>query len=220
MGWCCSSPWSKTRHSNVFPVVHPCGLTFTWWGCYGLCQRHKPTKLAHSFLFSSCVRFCLYSPFNCISFHKFSRQLFAFSLFFFGLNSAVMVLSTIYRFMKVSLSPDIILCGGLGLRHQLTTLPCPRTANRHLILVLTASRDDGEFCIWGTAPGQRSTGHNAPINQTYFCTCKGHTFYRDTKVRWRLISVDIFFLHSHRWDMTTQGLSVRKAGNVFHTKTL
>ena len=27
----------------------PCGLTFTWWGCYGLCPKHKPTELAHSF---------------------------------------------------------------------------------------------------------------------------------------------------------------------------
>ena len=31
-----------------------------------------------------------------------------------------MVLSTIYLFRKVSLSPDIILCGWLGLKHQLT----------------------------------------------------------------------------------------------------
>ena len=30
-------------------VVSPFGLTFTWWGCYGLCPRHKPTELAHSF---------------------------------------------------------------------------------------------------------------------------------------------------------------------------
>ena len=28
-----------------------------------------------------------------------------------GLNSALLVLSTIYLFMKVSLSPDVILCG-------------------------------------------------------------------------------------------------------------
>ena len=25
------------------------GLTFTWWGCYGLCLWHKPTELAHPF---------------------------------------------------------------------------------------------------------------------------------------------------------------------------
>ena len=30
---------------------------------------------------------------------------------FSGLNSALLILSTIYIFMKVSLSPDIILCG-------------------------------------------------------------------------------------------------------------
>ena len=36
-----------------------------------------------------------------------------------GLNSASLVLSTVYLFMEVSLGPDIILCGGLGLKHQL-----------------------------------------------------------------------------------------------------
>ena len=35
--------------------------------------RFSVTELAHSFLFSSCIYFCLYSPLNCISFHKFSR---------------------------------------------------------------------------------------------------------------------------------------------------
>ena len=89
----------------------PRGLTFTLWRCCRLCLWHKPTKLAHSFLFCSCVCFCLYGPFNCISFHKFSWQLSAFSLCSSGLISALLVLSTIYLFMKVSLSPDIILCG-------------------------------------------------------------------------------------------------------------
>ena len=41
---------------------------------------HKPAKLAHSFLFWSCIYFCLYGPFNCISFNKFSQQLPTFSL--------------------------------------------------------------------------------------------------------------------------------------------
>ena len=41
---------------------------------------YKPTKLAHSFLFCSCVCFYLYGPFNCISFHKFSPKLSAFPL--------------------------------------------------------------------------------------------------------------------------------------------
>ena len=35
----------------------------------------------------------------------------AFSLCSSGLISALLVLSTIYLFMKVSLSPDVILCG-------------------------------------------------------------------------------------------------------------
>ena len=41
----------------------------------------------------------------------------AFSLCSSGLTSALLVLSTIYLFMKVSLSPDIILCGLRGLKH-------------------------------------------------------------------------------------------------------
>ena len=88
-----------------------CRLTFRWWGCCGLCQRHKPTMLAYSFLFCSCVYFCLYGSFNCFSFHKFSQQLSAFSRCSSGLNSALLVLSATYLFMRVSLSPDIILCG-------------------------------------------------------------------------------------------------------------
>ena len=97
----------------------PCGLTFSWWECYGLRARHKLTELAHS-LFCSCVWFCLYGPFNCISFHKFSRQLSDFSLCSSGLISALLALLIMYLFMKVSLSPDIILCGWLGLKHKLT----------------------------------------------------------------------------------------------------
>ena len=71
----------------------------------------KPTELAHSFLFCSCVCFCLYGPFDCISFHKFSQQLPAFSLCSFGLISALLVLSTMYLFLNVYFSPKIILCG-------------------------------------------------------------------------------------------------------------
>ena len=105
---------------SVTVCVCPHGLTFTWWGCCGLCQRYKPTELAHSFLFCSCDYFCLYGPFKCILFHKISWQLSAFSLCPSGLHSVLLVLSTVYLFMKVSLSPDIILCGWLGLGHQLT----------------------------------------------------------------------------------------------------
>ena len=95
------------------------GLTFTWCGCRSLCLWHKLTELAHSFSCCSCVCFCLYGPFNCIPFHEFSRQLSAFSLCSSGLISAFLVLSTCLV-MKVSLSPDVILCGWLGLKPQLT----------------------------------------------------------------------------------------------------
>ena len=68
-------------------------------------------SLPTPFLFLSWVYFCVYGPFNCISSHKFYRQLSAFSLCSSGLPSALSVLSTIYLSVKVSLSPDIILCG-------------------------------------------------------------------------------------------------------------
>ena len=57
---------------TVMSVSCPNRLTFTWWGCCGFCLWHKPTELARSFLLCSCVCFCLYVPFNCISFHKVS----------------------------------------------------------------------------------------------------------------------------------------------------
>ena len=99
--------------------VVPHRLTFSWWGCYGLCLRHKPTELAHS-LFWCCICVCLYGPFTRISFHKFSWQFSAVSLCFSGPISALLVLSTIYLFVKVSLRLDIILCGWLGLKHLIT----------------------------------------------------------------------------------------------------
>ena len=100
----------------------PRGLTFTWCGCCRLYFWHKPTELAHffSFFFSALVLFCLYGPFNCILIRKFSRQLSAFTLCSSGLISAWMVFSTIYLFVKISFSPDVIFCGWLGLKHQLT----------------------------------------------------------------------------------------------------
>ena len=65
---------------------------------------HKPTELAHTFLTALGVYFCLYDPFNCISFHKFSRQLSSFSSCSSGLISAVIVLSTVFFFLKVSIN--------------------------------------------------------------------------------------------------------------------
>ena len=74
-------------------------------------DKNQPSLPPPFFLFCSCVCFCRYSPLNCISFHKFSRQLSAFSLCSCGLISAVLDFSTLYLFMKVSLSPEIIICG-------------------------------------------------------------------------------------------------------------
>ena len=88
-------------------------------------------SLPTPFFFCSCVYFCLYCPFNCISFHKFFRQLSAFSLCSFGLISALLVFSGRYFFTKVSFSPDIILCGRLGLKHELTNKPCFVHATKH-----------------------------------------------------------------------------------------
>ena len=57
-----------------------------------------------------------------IVFHSINSppKLPAFSLCSFGLISALLVFSTIYLFLKLFLSPDVILCGWLGLKHQLT----------------------------------------------------------------------------------------------------
>ena len=66
-----------------------------------------------------CV-FCLNGPFKFILFHKFSRQHSAFWFCSFGFNSALLVLSNIYLLMKVSFSFDIIFCGWLGSKRQLT----------------------------------------------------------------------------------------------------
>ena len=52
-------------------------------------QPSLPTPL----LFCSCVYFCRYGPFNCISFHKSSRQLSVLSLCSFGLLCSVLNLS-------------------------------------------------------------------------------------------------------------------------------
>ena len=73
-------------------------------------QPNLPTPF-NPFLCLFFFFFNLYGPFNCISFFNFSRKLFAFSLCSSRLISALLVLSTAYLFMKVFLSPDIMLCG-------------------------------------------------------------------------------------------------------------
>ena len=106
-------PIKNTRYKGthdqlcyLLPTQLPHWLTFTWWGCSSLCFWHKPTKLAHSFSFCSCIiYFCLYGPFNCILFQKFSQQLSAFSLCSSGLISALLVLSIIYISYEGLLQP-------------------------------------------------------------------------------------------------------------------
>ena len=62
-------------------------------------RGYSPTELAHSFYSLLLVHFCLYGPFNYISFHKLSQQVSVFSLCSSGLISALSVYSSA---MKVS----------------------------------------------------------------------------------------------------------------------
>ena len=80
----------------------PSGLTITWWGCCAVCFWRNPTELAHSFLLCSCIYFCLYGPFNYISFHRCSRKLSAFSLCSSSLISAY------WSFQYVSLYESLL----------------------------------------------------------------------------------------------------------------
>ena len=75
---------------------------FTWWGCCGLCKRHKPTELAHSSLFifvSVSVSVALSTVFHSMNSPRATLRVFTLSS---GLISALLVLSTIHLFMKVS----------------------------------------------------------------------------------------------------------------------
>ena len=56
-----------------------------------------------------------------------------------GLIPALLVLSTTYLFIKVSLSPDIILCGWLGLKHQLTDFHTALRPTINTLLAITSS---------------------------------------------------------------------------------
>ena len=139
------NPSSLQKHNRFFPrkwmfcewdvPIVPCvtfqnalfcgpdGLTFTWWGRCSLCFWHKPTELAHSFFFL--LFLCLFLslwPFQmCFIPSILPTTISAFSLCSFGLISALLVLLARYFFTKVPFSPDIILCGWLGLKqHELT----------------------------------------------------------------------------------------------------
>ena len=92
--------WVRLEHSNERKLFHLIAADFPRhqfpWAhllvvgmlrfMSDINQPSLPTPFF--FLFRSCVYFCLYSPFNCISFHKFSRQLSVFSLCSCGLSLA------------------------------------------------------------------------------------------------------------------------------------
>ena len=109
---------------------------------------HKPTELAHCFLFRYCICFCLYDPFNYNLFHKFSLQLSLFSLCSSGLVSASLVLSTVCLFMKVSFSPDIIPSGWLGSKHQFTNQQSVRSSFSMKWHVFWTVDQTGLLAIW------------------------------------------------------------------------
>ena len=95
----------------LFCITCPRGLILTWWGCYRLCLRYKPTELAHSFysaLLSVSVFMALSTVFH--SMNSPDNPLLSLSVLLV-LISALLVLATVYLFMKVSLTTDIIFCG-------------------------------------------------------------------------------------------------------------
>ena len=139
--------WSPTLWTTTFYGV-PMGSPSHGGNVVVLCLWHIPSELAHSFLFCSCVCFYLYGPFNCISFHKFSWQNSASSFCSSDLISALLVLSTIYLFMKVFLSPDMILCGWLGLKHQLIDWPLWLSLICSICLYLTNSMMTVQANVW------------------------------------------------------------------------
>ena len=75
------APGSPSRGGDV--TVYVCDI-----------KKNRACPLLFSLFLYLFLSFC--GPFNCISFHQFSRQLSAFSLCSFGLISALLVLSDIY----------------------------------------------------------------------------------------------------------------------------
>ena len=74
---------------------------------FGINQPSLPTPFSCVFV-SIAVSMALSTVFHPIN---FPDKMSAFSLCSSGLISALLALSTVYLFMKVSYSPDIILCG-------------------------------------------------------------------------------------------------------------
>ena len=120
--WFAYLSWHSSFPSSAAP--NPAGAPSRNWDVT-VNILHKLAELAHScffFFFLLCysVCFCLYCPLTgCRSINSPDNSPF-FSLCSSGLISALLVLSTLCLFMKVSCSPDIIPSGWLGSKHRLT----------------------------------------------------------------------------------------------------
>ena len=104
---------------SIFPSVFLSLLPVpAWWGCFGLFLTNQPNLPTpfYSVLVSISVFMAVSTVFHSINSPKNSALSHCFS----SLISASLVLSTIYLFVKVSFSPDIIFCGWLGLKHQIS----------------------------------------------------------------------------------------------------
>ena len=84
-------------------------------GMLGLCQRRKPTELAYSFLYCSCVYFCLTALSTVFHFINFPDHCPFFTLFFRSCLSPMDPFNYMSLY-KVSLSPDLIPSGLTGLK--------------------------------------------------------------------------------------------------------
>ena len=93
--------------------LHVMGML--WFMSFDIKQPSLPAPF-----YSVLVSVSVFMALSTISFLKLSRQLSVFWLCSSSLISALLVLLSTYLFAKVSLSPDIILCGWLGLKHELT----------------------------------------------------------------------------------------------------
>ena len=138
--WCCDSClWHKVTefaHSFLFCVRFRLNGLFISISFHKFSRQLCVFSLCSSRLISALLvlsnvclffpsYFCLIGPFKCMSvlpvvfLPYWSFQMYVSSS---RRISALLVLSSVYHFMKVSLSSDIILCGWLGLKHQLTKI--------------------------------------------------------------------------------------------------
>ena len=82
-------------------------------------KTNRAWPLPFSFILFLCLFLSLW-PFQLYFIPKILPTTLRFLTLFFQLISALLILSGIYIFMKVSLSLDIFLCGWLGFKYQLS----------------------------------------------------------------------------------------------------